>query len=215
MLEKIDNVFREIILKPASPEPKKGLDTSNRGTHFSTKDLDKFSRKWYSEYTLIIGVNPESEDDNEWKGGWAEWHFKIDKKVIGSLSSAYLKISTIRTHGGLHSTKVGDMRGYGKKAEIYINEKKLDTLDLVTKTEFGEAYGISRVGPYPIIDYIHSPDIIVKLKVDPLVAWGIDEIRLELIQKTKKLRPWIYTFIGIVGGFLLRIIYEKMIKSNY
>ncbi len=194
------DIFREVKLENESPPPQKGIDFSKAGGHYSSKKLDalKERNEWYGPSTIILGVNPNSHNIDEWKGGWAEWTFKTNQKVLGSLSGAYLKITTIRAQGELHSTKEGDERGYRKRGCVFVNGEPIDIIYLVKSTERGEAYGVSRVGPYPITDWIDRKrsEQIVKLQVDPTVAWNIDEVGLELIVKRMRPKSWVWMVIG-------------------
>ncbi len=211
------DIFREVKLEDESPPPLKGIEFSKSGGHYSTKELDKQKerKEWYNPSTIILGVNPESPGDDKWNGGWAEWTFKTDPKVLKSLTSAYLRITTIRAQGELHSTKEGDKRGYRKRGGVFINEIRIDILYLVKSTERGEAYGISKVGPYPIIDYIdkEKSEQIVKLQVDPTVAWNIDEVCLELIVKRMPLKSWVWEIIGMIIGALISALIGAHLSS--
>jgi len=172
-------------------------------------------RSWFSENTIILGLRSDGSKGQ----GSIEVAFDVSS-FPDSLQSANLKITTFRTHGGLHippneATRPPDKY---KQGNLYINDHLVDNIDLVKETPHGTDFGFNKLEPYPIVNWIEKSKrenngiLKIKLEVDQNVLWDVDEISIEdIIYESKELKQWVWMVCGallsvIVGSFVTILI---------
>lgn len=107
-----------------------------------------------------------------------------------------------------------------KAGNLFINDKRVDNIDIVSKMPTGRYYGFNKVGPYPVIPFIidsqkRKKSLVVTINVDPGVYWDIDEVRLDsLVIESYDLRQiwWIVlgALISYILGDLLHITFKYL-----
>ena len=218
--------IRDKILELLPPLVIVPTDKSNKCEgHYSFKeDLSKDDKRidWFRKDTIIIGMDPKSDNN---KGGSLEINFDVSS-LPDSLISADLKITTFRTHGGIHAPQEEAEYFHKKngdyiKGRLYINNKQVDNIDLVKEMPHGKDFGFNRLEPYPIVKWIKevkriSRKLKIKLDTDPDVLWDVDEVSIEnIVNETKRIKPVIIMIIGAVIGIIGSAIATLLLNSLF
>jgi hypothetical protein len=199
----IKKVFLEKRIELEKIEPEKGIDGRFKNFYVTKSNCkDKEIESYLLDSTVILGW-----DEKKNKGsGSGEWDFKIDKRILKYIKSINLKITSIRTHEGLHTPEdctKNELVGVGS---VYINDRPIDkNIELQKEMSKGKDLGMHEVGPYPIINWINKKNEIykIKLKVNNHALWGIDEISMEPVVERWRIRT-IWSLV--VGAFFSGLI---------
>lgn len=190
-----------------------------------------------NDATLALGMKPKGKEEEDFQGGEAKWSFDLQKLKNKEIINAELRINSFRTHEGVHTdydrhdendkfkgekgnekvdyiTNTNGTKVKLRKAYVYINKLKVDNLDLIREMENGRYWGYNIVGPYPITSFVKEAlknkdrKLIIELKVDPGVYWGLDEIRLDIVVEEEELRSACWIVIGGIISFIIGKIFS-------
>jgi len=187
-------------------EPQRGVDGKCSGYYVKSKTCKNQNiGKWLLDSTVVLGWDSQGN-----KGaGHGEWIFKIDKNIRKNLKSIDLKITSIRTHEGLHTPQQIKQQGEGS---VYINNNGIDTnIALLSKMPNGKDLGMHQVGPYPIINWINNETekYVIRLEVNDYALWGIDEVSLEPVVERWRLKTaWSLVFGALLSGIVGLIFFK-------
>ena len=142
MLAKTIGILRDYreILPPISKE---GIDASEVHSegykgHVSAEEFGPNEQRpeEFTPSTVILS------------NGYGKWELNVPKYIRKRMTSALLRIDTIRTHGMLHSPV------QWSEASLHFNEKLVDKIYLVKPHPHGEDYGVDSRRPFQIIKFI-------------------------------------------------------------
>jgi hypothetical protein len=203
----IRNVFYERIIELEKITPKKGIEGDFSRYYVNRNNLvNPAYRHWLLDSTVILGR------DSHWRKGPGEgiWTFLIDYKILKYLKSITLKISSIRTHEGLHTPAVYTQHNLVGEGSVYINDNPIDkNIKLERRMPKGRDLGMHEVGPYPIINWIdiYTQRYQIKLTVNDYAVWGVDEIALEPVVERWRIRPIWHLLLGAVLSVLAGLFF--------
>jgi len=175
--------------------------------------------------TIILGCHPEGPE-HETEGTCAEWTLEVSPSLLRRATDATLVICCEREYGGLHSGI------QGRFAHIFVNDQKVDLVHLLVIPEGHTDYfyrqserlfwtvapmrncnTVYRFGvPIPFLNA--KQPVTVRITIDPQVAWDIDYLALIVNHERKKLRAWIPTTLGTVGGFALGTAWDVLVPAE-
>ncbi len=102
-----------------------------------------------------------------------------------------------------------------KKGYVLINDRLVDEIDLVPPVPTGRYHGFNKLEPFPIVTFIkeainEKKDLVIKLKVDPMVYWDIDEITIDsLVIEESTFKGWLVQAFLLGAGATLGVYAPK------
>jgi len=121
-----------------------------------------------------------------------------------------LRISAFRYHAGLHSNKKHN------RASVLFDGQLVQELFTDSRMPNGIDYGFDREITCRLnlvnVDAT-KPEHTVRLEVAEASLWDVDEIRVELTTKRKRVREWVLVLSSLVAGTLLDAAFGKSLQD--